>query len=529
GYGPRPNECADRIRAEAALVLVGNHDLAAIGRLSTADFGPLAAASAAWTAAELTPERAAWLGGLEPSARRDGVELYHGSPRDPVWEYVLSEEVAVACLQATTEPTVLVGHSHLALAIAWDGEELGGGLAPAGSEQALREGRTLLNPGSVGQPRDGDPRAAWLLLDLDAGRAVCPGPSPPGSRRGCDGADAPRRRGRGRPARRLRRRRAAPPARGRRAAPRARPPHPGRERVRPGQGHPGARRHADAARERGPGPRRAARAAVERRQRAARVRAAVRPRGARRGARLLRRHDAAGARPGPRSRPRQARRRGRRLSTYRVDGELGRGGMAVVHSGRHVQLDRPVALKVLAEHLAGEHEFRARFLREARIAARLQHPHLVRTYDIATLDGLPCIVMELLTGGTLAGGSLTRGEAADVADALAYAHAQGVVHRDLKPGNLLRAGDGTVKIADFGIARAVEETMVTQAGTVLGTLRYLAPEQAAGTAVGPPADVYSLGVVLDELLAAPTAADRALIARMRDPDPGRRPTAAEVA
>jgi len=172
GYGPRPNECADRIRAEAALVLVGNHDLAAIGRLSTADFGPLAAASAAWTAAELTPERAAWLGGLEPSARRDGVELYHGSPRDPVWEYVLSEEVAVACLQATTEPTVLVGHSHLALAIAWDGEELGGGLAPAGSEQALREGRTLLNPGSVGQPRDGDPRAAWLLLDLDAGRAV---------------------------------------------------------------------------------------------------------------------------------------------------------------------------------------------------------------------------------------------------------------------------------------------------------------------------------------------------------------------
>jgi eukaryotic-like serine/threonine-protein kinase len=214
------------------------------------------------------------------------------------------------------------------------------------------------------------------------------------------------------------------------------------------------------------------------------------------------------------------------LSTYRIETELGRGGMAVVYEAWHEQLARRVALKVLAAHLADDPEFRARFLREARIASRLHHPNLVRTFDVAEVDGLPAIVMELLPGGTLEGGTLTRGEAADVAAALAHAHAHGVVHRDLKPGNLLRAADGSVKIGDFGIARAAEETMVTQVGTVLGTLRYLAPEQAEGRRAGPEADVYSLGVVLEEL--APDV-DRSLTARMRDPDPSRRPTAAEVA
>ena len=214
------------------------------------------------------------------------------------------------------------------------------------------------------------------------------------------------------------------------------------------------------------------------------------------------------------------------MSTYEVDRELGRGGMAVVYAGHHEQLDRPVALKVLAEHLAGDAEFRTRFLREARIASRLHHPNLVRTFDITELDGLPCIVMELVQGGTLADGRLSRAEAADVARGLAYAHGQGVVHRDLKPANLLRGSDGTVKIADFGVARAAEETMVTQVGTVLGTLRYLAPEQAEGRRVGPEADVFSLGVVFDELL---DDAPRDLVARMRDPIPHRRPTAAQVA
>jgi diadenosine tetraphosphatase ApaH/serine/threonine PP2A family protein phosphatase len=171
GYGPRPNECVDRVRPLADVCLVGNHDLAAIGKLATTDFGLSAALSAQWTARELGAEQRAWLESLEPQAPRPGAELFHGSPRDPVWEYVLSEEVALLGLLATREPLVLVGHSHVALAIGLDGERVTGGLAPGGTELELAEGRWLLNPGSVGQPRDGDPRAAWLLIDFDAHRA----------------------------------------------------------------------------------------------------------------------------------------------------------------------------------------------------------------------------------------------------------------------------------------------------------------------------------------------------------------------
>ena len=217
------------------------------------------------------------------------------------------------------------------------------------------------------------------------------------------------------------------------------------------------------------------------------------------------------------------------MSDFRLEHELGRGGMAVVYAGWHERLDRPVALKVLAEHLAGDPGFRERFLREARIACRLQHPSLVRVFDIAEISGRPTIVMERLPGTTLQGGRLTRGEAAAVADGLAYAHDRGVVHRDLKPGNLLRAADGTVKLADFGIARALEETRVTEVGTILGTLHYLSPEQAAGRAAGPPADVYSLGVVLDELLDDKPAGVRRLLDACRAHAPEDRPTAAEVA
>jgi eukaryotic-like serine/threonine-protein kinase len=214
---------------------------------------------------------------------------------------------------------------------------------------------------------------------------------------------------------------------------------------------------------------------------------------------------------------------------YELERELGRGGMAVVYAARDTEMGRRVALKVLATHLAGDEAFRTRFLREARIAGSLAHPNLVRVYDIAEHDGVPCIVMELLEGGTLEEGRLSTEEATQVADGLAYAHARGVVHRDLKPGNLLRTRDGVLKIADFGIARAAEETRVTQIGTVLGTLRYLAPEQAEGRDVGPEADVYSLAVVLDELLAEKPRSVRRLLERCRARDPRRRPMSSDVA
>jgi diadenosine tetraphosphatase ApaH/serine/threonine PP2A family protein phosphatase len=171
GYGPRPNRCCTIVRDRADLCLSGNHDLGVLGRLDLREFSYDAAAAAYWTRDVLEPEARGFLEGLEPSATADGVELYHASPRDPIWEYVLTAEAAAAALAVTSEPVVLVGHSHVALALLLHGSNLAGGLAPAGTEIELGEGRWLLNPGSVGQPRDGDPRAAWLLLDREAGRA----------------------------------------------------------------------------------------------------------------------------------------------------------------------------------------------------------------------------------------------------------------------------------------------------------------------------------------------------------------------
>lgn len=172
GYGARPNECCELVRERSALVLCGNHDLAVLGSLDVADFSGDAGAAARWTADVLGDEQRAWLSTLEPLARREEIELYHASPRDPVWEYVLSEHVALQSLLATEAAIVLVGHSHVALALALHGSELEGGVAPAGAEAELTGRRWLLNPGSVGQPRDGDPRAAWLLVDVAARRAT---------------------------------------------------------------------------------------------------------------------------------------------------------------------------------------------------------------------------------------------------------------------------------------------------------------------------------------------------------------------
>jgi eukaryotic-like serine/threonine-protein kinase len=194
---------------------------------------------------------------------------------------------------------------------------------------------------------------------------------------------------------------------------------------------------------------------------------------------------------------------------YRGERRLGSGGMATVFLARDTELDRPVALKVLAEHLADDTDFRARFVREARLAAALGHPNVVTVFDAGFDGGRPFIVMEYVEGETVADllrrtGPLAPERAAGFAlqacAGLAHAHAAGLVHRDVKPQNLLLRHDGVLKVADFGIARAAESTRVTQLGTVLGTAAYLAPEQAAGGEVTAAADVYSLGAVLYELL-----------------------------
>jgi predicted phosphodiesterase len=171
GYGPQPNECCELVRPRSDVCLVGNHDLVALGEIDTGDFNVDAAAAAKWTAEVLDDASREFLSALEPVAMVEGVALYHASARDPVWEYILSEEAAAATLELAEAQLVLVGHSHIALALREGPAGLiGGGLAPGGTELEL-EGRWLLNPGSVGQPRDGDPRAAWLLLDLEERRA----------------------------------------------------------------------------------------------------------------------------------------------------------------------------------------------------------------------------------------------------------------------------------------------------------------------------------------------------------------------
>ena len=171
GYGPKPNECCALVQARATVCLSGNHDLAVAGTIDLADFSGDAGTAAAWTRVVLEDEARAFLAGLEPAGKAAGVALFHGSARDPVWEYVLSDEAAATTLLQTEEPLVLVGHSHAALQVALRDTGLEGGLAPDGTALELSDARWLLNPGSVGQPRDGDPRAAYLVLDLDARHA----------------------------------------------------------------------------------------------------------------------------------------------------------------------------------------------------------------------------------------------------------------------------------------------------------------------------------------------------------------------
>jgi diadenosine tetraphosphatase ApaH/serine/threonine PP2A family protein phosphatase len=170
GYGPQPNRCCELVARRADVCLIGNHDLGVLGRIDLEIFAPDAAVSARWTMDVLEAEASRYLEPLEPSLLRKDAALFHASPRDPVWEYVLTPQVAVASLAATEQGLVLVGHSHVALHFGAEQRRLG--LSEEGMEIDLAGQRWLLNPGSVGQPRDGDPRAAWLLLDLDAQKAT---------------------------------------------------------------------------------------------------------------------------------------------------------------------------------------------------------------------------------------------------------------------------------------------------------------------------------------------------------------------
>ncbi len=201
---------------------------------------------------------------------------------------------------------------------------------------------------------------------------------------------------------------------------------------------------------------------------------------------------------------------------YELDEVLGYGGMAEVYHGRDVRLGRDVAVKVLRSDLSRDPTFQARFRREAQSAASLNHPMIVSVYDTGQDDDdnppLPYIVMEYVEGPTLRdllhneGGRLTPDRAleivADVCAALEYSHRAGIVHRDIKPGNVMLARDGTVKVMDFGIARAMaaSSATVTQTAAVMGTAQYLSPEQAQGDAVDARSDVYSTGCLLYELL-----------------------------
>jgi predicted phosphodiesterase len=173
GYGPRPNDCCAKVAARADICLAGNHDLGVLGELPLDDFSFEAAESARWTQEVLDKDARSYLESLESSTTLDDppVGLYHASPRDPIWEYVLDVFSMRASLEDTSTPLVLVGHSHVPLLGALEDGRLRAEHAPDGTEVDLSAGRLLLNPGSVGQPRDGDPRAAFLLLDLGEQKA----------------------------------------------------------------------------------------------------------------------------------------------------------------------------------------------------------------------------------------------------------------------------------------------------------------------------------------------------------------------
>src|SRR5262249_5030448 len=198
------------------------------------------------------------------------------------------------------------------------------------------------------------------------------------------------------------------------------------------------------------------------------------------------------------------------VGDYEILGEIGRGGMGVVYKAKQTKLNRLVALKmILSGGHAGELE-RSRFHTEAEAIARVQPPAIVQVFEVGEHDGLPFLSLELCPGGSLTRrlgvGSLSPSDAAALVELLArgmhVAHQKGVIHRDLKPGNVLFGEDGTPKVSDFGLARKLDEASQTQTGQVMGTPSYMAPEQAAGKThdIGPATDIWALGAILYECL-----------------------------
>jgi serine/threonine protein kinase len=220
---------------------------------------------------------------------------------------------------------------------------------------------------------------------------------------------------------------------------------------------------------------------------------------------------------------------------YRLERVLGRGGMASVWLGHDEVLDRPVAIKVLSDAIASDPEFIARFRREAKVAAGLSHPNLVGVYDYAEGDERPYLVMEFVPGDDL-GSRLSRDSPVDcgklaeeLLDAVAHIHAVGIIHRDIKPHNIVIAPDGTAKLIDFGIALPRDATSLTQTGLILGTQRYAAPEVMEGLPATERSDLYSCGVVLRSCLGEGPAALDSLVKWLTSADPRNRPASARQA
>jgi hypothetical protein len=223
---------------------------------------------------------------------------------------------------------------------------------------------------------------------------------------------------------------------------------------------------------------------------------------------------------------------------YRLGRRLGSGGMASVWLARDEQLGRDVAVKIVSDVLADDRSYLERFRREARVSAGFSHPNLVRVFDFSATGERPYLVMEYVAGGTL-GDRIDAGEAGamdverlgiELLGALDHIHSAGVVHRDVKPANVLIGADGRARLTDFGIAQPEDATKLTGTGQVMGTLRYLAPEVLEGKPATPTSDLYSCGVVLRDVAGGATGPRlAAAIDALTAPDPAARPASAAAA